>query len=438
MKRFALVNFVPPRDVANYLGYSQGLGSIAAILKELNHQAVLFNIDNRDDVKTLEAIAQYDAVFVYLCTTGYPLFTHALQQHWKRRVPVFVGGPHAIALPETLAMEEGVTGVCVGEGELTASALANWVESGRALSGALGALNEVPNLYFCEDGELVKNTTGCLIDDLDALPHPNRDIFPYRDVLSTKAGKLVGMEFMATRGCRYGCRFCLNARLLKLQGKQMIRRRSVPSIVDEVLGATAKCGYNGVIGFHDDIFTLDIDWLSEFADVFKREVNRPFWCNVHIKDIDAPILKLLRQAGCYRVLTGIECGNEMMRKKVLGKYVSNDEIMDKVAMLKQQHIKIVATFMIGLPDETEAHIRESIDFCRAIQPDWVLLSSLFPFPGTGLYTQLVGEKRLHPHFYRHLDSETFYSASLVYEQRGISDETLQYYFKHFRKMAGVL
>ena len=431
MKRFALINFVPPRDVANYLGYSQGLGSISAILKELNHQTVLFNIDSLNETEILNSICEFDAVFVYLCTTGYPLFASAMQRHWKNAVPVFVGGPHAIALPEVLAMEEGVTGVCAGEGELTVRGLATWLEKGGTLSG-------IPNLYYQQGGVLQQNATGCLVEDLDTLPFPDRAFFPYEKVLSTKAGKLVGMEFMATRGCKYGCRFCLNPRLLQLQGKQMIRRRSVASVIEEVKEAVSRYHYNGVIGFHDDIFTLDIEWLAAFAEAFKKEINRPFWCNVHISDIDADIVRTLRQAGCYRVLTGIECGNEAVRRKVLGKRVSNEEILYKVSLLKQQHIKIVATFMIGLPDETEAHLKESVAFCRDIAPDWVLLSSLFPFPGTKLYTQLVADGRLDPHFYRHLDSETFYSPSLVYEQRGLSNDTLQYYFKNFRNLAGVL
>ncbi|MBN2529713.1 MAG: radical SAM protein [Deltaproteobacteria bacterium] len=431
MKRIALVNFVPPLDVANYLGYSQGLGFISAVLKELNHQTVLFNIDNVNDAESLGAAREFDAVFVYLATTGYPLFSHAMNHYWKNRVPVFAGGPHAIALPEELAMEDGVTGVCVGEGELTAAAIADYLENGRSLSG-------VPNLYYQEDGVLHKNETGCIVDNLDWLPFPDRSFFPYHEVLSTKASKLVGMEFMATRGCKYGCRFCLNPRLLQLQGKRMIRRRSVDSIVNEVHLATAMFDYKGVIGFHDDIFTLDFEWLCEFQETFKKKINRPFWCNVHISDIDEQIIKVLRQAGCYRVLVGIECGNARMRKKALGKHLSNEEILYKISLLKQQHIKIVATFMIGLPDETETHLKESVDFCRAIAPDWILLSSLFPFPGTRLYTQLVAENRLAADFYRQLDSKTFYSARLVYDQGAISNETLQYYFRNFRKMAGVL
>lgn len=431
MKRFALVNFVPPRDVANYLGYSQGLGSISASLKELNHQTVLFNIDNVNDKESLRSIARFDAVFVYLCTTGYPLFSVALEKYWKKKVPVFVGGPHAIALPEALAMEEGVTGVCVGEGERTAVALAECLETGRSC-------DEVPNLYFNRNDTLQRNETGCIVEDLDTLPFPDRAFFPYESVLSTKAGKLVGMEFMATRGCKYGCRFCLNPRLLKLQGKKMIRRRSVQSIVEEITRAISLYNYRGVIGFHDDIFTLDLNWLAQFADVFRRDVNRPFWCNVHISDIDEDIVRTLRRAGCYRVLVGIECGNESIRRKVLGKHLSNEEIRYKIQLLKKQHIKIVATFMIGLPDETEENLIESVNFCRQLAPDWILLSSLFPFPGTRLYTQLVEQERLDPHFYRRLDAETFYSASLVYDQRGLTADTLDYYFKNFRKMSGVL
>ena len=43
MLRFGLINLVPPKDVANYLGFNHGVGSISAVLKRAGHTTRLFN-----------------------------------------------------------------------------------------------------------------------------------------------------------------------------------------------------------------------------------------------------------------------------------------------------------------------------------------------------------------------------------------------------------
>ncbi len=431
MLRVGLINLVPPKDGANYLGFNHGLGSLSAMLKRTGHETRLFNYAAPEDDDGALAAFQPDALFVYLATNQYRLFRHKLEAVWRAAgLPVFVGGPHPTALPGETARIPGVSGVCVGEGEETASMLAARIEAG-------APLDDIPNLCFTEAGEVRWGPQGNFVDDLDTLPFPDREIFPYEVMLSVRAVRLMGFEVLCTRGCVYGCRYCINPLIRKVHGKGCVRRRSVGKVIEELRDIKARFAFDGVIGFHDDIFTLNTAWLGELADRYPREIGLPFWCNAHIAELDEDIIRDLRRAGCFRVHVGIECGDEGTRGGLLGKHLANREILDKVRMLKAHHMKLVTTFMIGLPDETAEGVQESIELCRAISPDWVLLSTFCPYPGTRLYRDLVADGRLDPRFYEALPADSFYCSTPTYDQRGIPQEKLDHYFRNFRRLAGV-
>ncbi len=431
MLRIALLNLVPKFDIANYLGFNQGLGCVSAVLKQAGHRTAQFVFsDPSDDAAALRAFAP-DLVYVYLTTNQYALLA-ALGATVLPSLgsSVYVGGPHATAAPDSLFEIPAVTGVCIGEGENTAVDVAKRHMQGADLKG-------VPNLAFRLGEDVQHNPTGDFVRNLDALPFPDRAVFPYDDMLRSPAARVMGFEFLATRGCVYGCRYCLNPHWRRVHGKGCVRRRSVDHFLAEMKAVIRDFSYKGIIGIHDDIFTLDRKWLAEFTTRYPLEIGLPFWCNAHIAELDEDTVSALKTAGCVRIHMGIECGNEAVRSKVLNKHLANDEILEKIHLLKKYRLKIVTTFMIGLPDETETNIKESIVLCRAMAPDWVLLSVFCPYPGTALYTELKAAGRVDPAFYKSLPSDTFYAPMPAYDQGVLSNETIRCYFENFRKLAGV-
>ncbi|MBN1654181.1 MAG: B12-binding domain-containing radical SAM protein [Deltaproteobacteria bacterium] len=433
MLRIALVNLIPKTDTANYLGFNHALAYVSSVLKNGGHQTRLFTISSGLE-RDFDRLSGYrpNALFVYLTTNQYALFESELRARWVRlNVPVFVGGPHATSCPDELVALEGVTGVCIGEGENSALIVAQRIERGEAFEG-------IANIWFKRGGRVIRNDTGYCEADLDALPFPDRDCFPYKEMLGNRAIRLMGFEFLTSRGCVYACRYCINPLLRRINNsKARIRRRSIENVIREIQSVTKRYDYSGIVGFHDDIFTLDEPWLEQFAREFRRSIGLPFWCNAHINNLDEAIISSLRRGGCFRVHVGIECGNEEVRSRLLNKRISNREILEKVAMLKKHRMKIVTTFMIGLPDESEAELRQSIDLCRAIAPDWVLLSVFCPYPGTSLYETLVAEGKLDAGFYRSISTESFYSDKAAYSHNQLSPEKLSYYFNNFTKLASI-
>lgn len=429
--RVSLVNIIPQKSPANYLGFNQGLAYLSSVLKRERHIVRLFTVgfERQESIKSLFDFKP-DIIFVYLTTNQYRFFERLIiEKLSKLQIPIFVGGPHSTCCPEDTLSVRGVSGVCIGEGEESVNLIIEKMCNKDSFEG-------IPNIWFKKDGEIIKNPTGYRIEDLDTLPFPDREIFPYKQMMAHKAIDIMGFEFSCSRGCIYNCRYCINRFLKKLNERtRYVRRRSVKNVIEEITNVIKKFNYRGIIGFHDDIFTLDYLWLDEFAFFYRKIIGLPFWCNSHINNLDEKIILSLRKAGCFRVHLGIECGNEVMRQNLLDKHISNNEIVKKVKMLKKHHIKIVTTFMIGLPGEDEKDINESISLCRDINPDWVLLSVFCPYPGTSIYEELVKTGMLDATFYKRLITDTFYSSKPIYPLTNLSKEKLNYYFSNFVKLS---
>lgn len=82
---------------------------------------------------------------------------------------------------------------------------------------------------------------------------------------------------------------------------------------------------------------------------------------------------------------GVETANERLRKQVLHRDMTNDQIIDTFKLIKDYGIKTLAFNMFGIPYETEDTIIETINLLRKIKPFRTIISLFTPFPGTELY-----------------------------------------------------
>ncbi|MCP4678925.1 MAG: B12-binding domain-containing radical SAM protein [Deltaproteobacteria bacterium] len=426
--RIALVNLVPRASRENYLPFNQGLGMLSAVLAGAGHNTALFHFSRSLSNASMMADFNPDALFVYLATNQYPLFIDLLETWRSAGLPLIVGGPHATCLPEDLAVEPGVTAVCVGEGEPCASEIVARLERGDSFDG-------IANVWFERDGSVVKNPIGVTVEDLDSLPFVDRSIFPFEAHLGTREMNILGFEFMLSRGCVYPCGYCINPLLASRLKGPRVRKKSPRRAVDEIIEVVRRYEYRGIIGFVDDVFTLDRDWLDQFGEIYRKEVALPFWCNAHINSLDELTVKALRRAGCVRVYVGVECGSEDIRRRVLGKRITNDLILHNLELVKKHHIKLVTYFMLGIPKETEDHVQESIALSKKIAPDRVLLSAFWPYPGTRIYDELVADGYLDPHYYKRDAGDTFYSADGPRFDGRLEPDKFRYYFDNFIELS---
>lgn len=365
---------------------NMGISLISAVLKKEGHETLLFEPDVFSKEKFAEEVRRYNPDLV-----GFSVTTHQYQYAVKyaellkqiKNVPTIFGGFHPTLAPESVIANPYVDIICRGEGEATMLSLANALREGKDYSG-------ISNLWVKrKNGQIVKNPPADLIEDLDSLPFADREFISQEEILKNNGFRL---DMAVGRGCPYQCPYCCNSALHQIykdKGK-FVRLRSVDNVLKELSSLLKKYRVKE-IHFQDDMFLLNKQWLKEFAGKYSQNFNLPFHISARVEHIDQESAELLKKSGCVSVTIGVESGNEWLRKNVLKKSSSNQDILNARQFLKQAGIKICSLNMIGVPEETPLMIEETIAFNKKLKPDWLACSIFSPYPGTALY-QFCREK----------------------------------------------
>jgi radical SAM superfamily enzyme YgiQ (UPF0313 family) len=372
------VLFIYPVPPAKYqiLRFQQGIGSLSAVLKQGGHQTELLVLSEADRGRIAEAVGRFDPGLVALSLTsgfyrlGCDIARIVSADHGR---PVILGGIHPTLCPEASIAADGVFAICVGEGEYPLLELCDALDGGRDPTG-------IRNLWVKQGARVYRNELRPLIDPLDALPYPDREVFRFQDLLQAYAEA----EFMGSRGCPFRCTYCANHALSEIyRGKgAYVRFRSVDNLLGEIAAVTARYRNIGFLGFHDDTFTLKPSWLREFAEKYPARCRFPFWCNATAGSITEETAALLKQAGCYEVRIGVESGNDYIRMEVLEKPVTREQIVQAFRRLRAAGIQTYSFNMVGLPCETPQTIEDTVRLNQEVRPNQVFCSVFYPYPGT--------------------------------------------------------
>ena len=286
-------------------------------------------------------------------------------------IKVVLGGPHVNIYPdETINIPE-VDYLVLGEGEITFTELIQNM-------GNMGRLKQIKGLAFKEGDKIVNTDQRTLIDNLDAIPFPARHLTPYKKYYSLLAKRSPVTTMITSRGCPYKCLFCDRPHL----GKKF-RARSANNVVDEM----EECMSMGVNEFliYDDTFTINRKRVINICDeILKRGLDIGWDIRARVDNVDAEMLKKLKEAGCERIHYGIESANPEILK-VLRKGITVEQVIKAFKLTKKVGISTLAYFMIGSPRETRAQALETIEFAKKLNPDFIHFSVTTPFPATPLY-----------------------------------------------------
>ena len=418
--RVLFVYPLPPPGPEIYPGFHHGIGHLSAALKKHGHTTSLFAVSACDpeEVNAMLRERQPHVVAVTSSSAEFPLAQRLVRRilDWKP-VPLFFGGVHATVAPEEVMSVEGVQGLCRGEGEQGFAQVVDGLQEGRRET-------DVPGFWFRDGNQWIKNPTGP-ITSLEGLPFPDREIFGYEDWIRPFR-KIIGAEFLAGRGCPFHCAYCCTPLYSQLyKPRSYWRRRPVEDLLAEIIEVNNRYSVE-IVGFHDDIFTLDADWLEAFCSRYGREVGKPFWCNTRVGCITDSQARMLRKAGCFRVHVAVETGNPWLRKEILKRSISDEEILDTFAFLKRAGIKRLAFNMLGLPYENEASILQTIALNRKIRPDRVHVTLFQPYPGTALHELCRDKGLLKPG-----PVSSYYSRATQVENPDLPPHILFRYLREF-------
>jgi anaerobic magnesium-protoporphyrin IX monomethyl ester cyclase len=324
--------------------------------------------------KLIESISRFDPDIVgFSCMTGQHEYAVKMAQCIKLKTKAFTvfGGPHPTFFPDIIE-EKSVDIICRGEGEGAVIDLARAVD-------CKADIDKIPNCWVKRGTLIIRNDVRNLIADLDSLPFPDRSLYYQKYPFMNNSKKV----FMAGRGCPYRCSYCFNGSLqdmYKQKGKY-VRFRSVNNVILEIEEVCKKYKTK-TVQMADDTFITDKAWLHDFLEKYKKTINLPLICLVRADLITEDIVSQLKAANCYSVFFGVESGIEYIRSVVLGKSITNKQIIEAAKLLRKYKIKFRTYNMLGLPEETIEQAFKTVEFNADIKVDYPWCSILQPYPGT--------------------------------------------------------
>ena len=362
-----------------------GIGYLSAALKRGGHSVELIHLikpTGREEIIAAVRASEPDLVAFSATTLQFSKVREI--SSWVKKdlgLPVVCGGVHPTTAPEETMAEQSIDYICVGEGEDALLELCEALESGRSAEG-------IASIWHRRGGEIVRNPVRPLVEDLDSIAFPDREIFDEANFAANQKGRLT---MMASRGCPFECSYCCNhlQKSIYPNPKKYVRFRSPSNVVDEIERARERDPRLAQVRFEDDILTMDRRWFREFAALYRERVDLPFICNARVDLLNEEMVGLLAEAGCSAIAMGVESGNTWLRKNVLRRNMDDDAILSAFALCKGAGIPTVSLNMTGFPHETISMALDTVKMNSAIEPNLAQVTALCPFPNTRIYDECL-------------------------------------------------
>jgi radical SAM superfamily enzyme YgiQ (UPF0313 family) len=374
------------KTAGSQINYWQPLGTlyIASSLLKAGHKVEFLNGAFMSHGEIMHKLREFrpDVTGIYSTTFGWnkALFTVAETRRNLNSTFIVAGGPYPIAMQEN-CMEDSteIDAVVTGEGEITMVEIMEKLSEGKNLEGVEGVV-------FRKSNRIIKNPPRPLITDVDSLPFPARELLgnakDYIPPPATYKRKPVAV-IMTARGCNRRCIFCFQ---IDRERKHGIRFRSVENVMREI-ELCLNQGYRE-IKFIDDTLAADYDRAMQIAGEIKlRKLDFTWFASACVHQVDKPLLKAFREAGCWAILLGAESGVQRNLNTVR-KGITIDQTRKAVQAAKEAGLTVHTPFLIGMPGQTFEEGLETIRFACELNPDIASFHALTPFPGTELYDNI--------------------------------------------------
>jgi radical SAM superfamily enzyme YgiQ (UPF0313 family) len=349
---------------------------MAGILERDNHELQVYDCiaSGLDPARLFEKMGAFAPELTLINTTTPTIdsdlrFVSLMKDRFPKTI-VAVFGSHVTVLHDRLLSDQPQLDIVIrNEPEFTA--------------------REIPSAVA--DGVIVREIPGCTIrleGEIQVCPH--REFENHLDRLGLPAWHHLPLDrythpvfnerYLAvntSRGCKHKCIFCVAP---TYYGNNL-RFRSPEAIVREIEHDVASYGVRHYWFYADD-FTAKPEFVKDLCRaIIDARLDIRWWSNTRVDKRDEEMFRLMKKAGAVMLSIGGESGSLEVLKR-MRKAARPEFTRETVRLLRRAGIDSVVYFLFGLPGETKNTIRETIEFAKSINPDFVEFYPATPYPGT--------------------------------------------------------
>lgn len=402
-----------------------GISYLSSILKSKGHNTELFIFTRETKLQSINKVIKHFQPNLICFTAVYTEYNFILKiaRYLRAKysfIYLLIGGVHISLNPEDLK-KGPFDAACIGEGEYPILELIEQLEKRQKPT-------RINNLWFKNGKKIEKNPTRDFIQDLDSLPFPDREM--WQKWINNPYSMHV---ILLGRGCPFQCTYCCNHVLKKISLGKYVRFRSFDDVLEEIKEILSKFPKTKELYFEIETIGANLKFAIDFCsklEKFNQQLQKPLLFGVNLRIVPninfEPLLRALKNSNFIFVNIGLESGSERIRKKILKRYYSNDDIIKFVRMAKKIGLKVFTYNMVGIPGETLTDFKKTIECNRKCLPNRVNLSIFFPYPGTVLY-DICKEKGLLNHkIYENIERN-----KAIFNLEGFSKKQIQKEYEWF-------
>jgi len=260
-------------------------------------------------------------------------------------------------------------------------------EGEEALAEILGHLNDlntgIKGITFRKNGVVTSGGERLSVLDCDRLPHLSYHLL----------GTNIAGDFDFTdkwwplhtgRGCCYNCTYCSSGRFWR----HCYRTKSIPRIIEDIRRCQKEYHVRR-FSFDELVFSVDRKRVLSFCQELHRADLKIEWCcDTRVDCVDRELLRAMRQAGCRRIVFGIESFSNRILK-LMNKNYDAAQALEMVNYAQGLGIEIKCQIILGFPGETESTLKETMSHIRRLRKGVFCNPMIFHmYSGSDIYDKI--------------------------------------------------